>query len=340
MLVDKRFSHQSKIVLIIIVISLLLISYLHYSTITVSHSLHDIYREFYYIPVLLGALFFGLKGAVAVYLAVLVLYLPYVFKSWTGAASYEINRFLQIFVQGVFAFLAGYLIDRDRRHRDQLEKERYLAGIGQAATSIVHDLKNPLITILGFTRRLREGKGSSETAIQTIEESAQNMQKIVSDVLDFAKPLQLDLKKEDIRIVINRACDTCRAKAEDAGVCLTVDFSDQPSEFMLDSFHLERAIVNIVNNAIEASGEGKEVVISLRSDGTDASIKIRDQGAGMDKETIESIFIPFYTKKAKGTGLGMPIVKKLIEGHGGDIHIESQPGVGTSVTVRLPYRLN
>jgi signal transduction histidine kinase len=149
---SKRYSA------IAIFLLILLITYLHYSTFHTLESLHDIYRAFYYLPVFLAALIFGLRGALLTYLLILVLYLPYIYISWTGSHIYEADRLLHLFLQGTLALAAGFLVDRDRRRRGQLEKERYLAGIGQIATTIVHDLKNPLITIIGFSRRILEGK--------------------------------------------------------------------------------------------------------------------------------------------------------------------------------------
>ena len=128
------------------------------------------------------------------------------------------NRLLLILLSGFFAFvvacLAGFLVDRERRHREQSEKNRYLAGIGRVATTIVHDLKNPLLTILGFTKRIRDGKGNMDNALQAITDSARNMQRIVNDVLDFAKPIRLTFKEEDVRGIINRACVFCKTTAE------------------------------------------------------------------------------------------------------------------------------
>lgn len=326
--------------IIAIVAFTLIITYLQYSTIPSLQSLHDIYRSFYYIPVLLGAFLFGLRGAILIYLFVLVLYLPYIYISWTGIFIRETDRLLHISLQGVFAFLAGFIIDRDRRQRDLMEKERYLAGIGQVATTIVHDLKNPLITILGYARRILEGKGNINTAAQTISDAAQNMQKIVHDVLDFAKPVKLELKEEDIRNVIKRACDSCKTKAEGQGVDITIDLPADPVNISIDSFHLERAIVNLVNNAIEASHKGQNIAIVTVPEKNYLVVRIKDKGAGMDKEILQNIFIPFYTKKSGGTGLGMPISKKIIEGHKGKIHVDSQPKMGTEVTIRLPYQVN
>ena len=132
----------------------ILISYLHYSTVVSIHALHGIYAELYYIPVLLGALFFGLRGGIGAFIFVLVLYLPYVFLNLTGTFLSE--RLLALFFIGMFSILTGVFIDRERRYRKQSERDRYLMGLGQAATMIVHDLKNPLFTIIGFAKRIIE----------------------------------------------------------------------------------------------------------------------------------------------------------------------------------------
>jgi two-component system sensor kinase FixL len=102
-----------------------------------------------------------------------------------------------------------------------LQKEQYLSGIGQAASAIVHDLKNPVVTILGFAKRLQEGKGKQDLNVQAIIESAHGMERIVNDVLDFARPIRLELQEEDLRHVVSRACDVCRAKAEETGVSVS-----------------------------------------------------------------------------------------------------------------------
>jgi signal transduction histidine kinase len=101
---------------------------------------------------------------------------------------------------------------------------------------------------------------------------------------------------------------------------------------------MERALVNLVNNSIEASGKGQSVMVSVIQGRNNLIIRIADKGLGMDKETLENIFTPFYTKKKEGTGLGMPIAKKVIESHKGKIHIDSKLGVGTEVRIELPYK--
>ena len=207
MLLNKRYVSS------VIIIFVLFITYLHYSTLPDIYAFHDIYKEFYYIPIFLGALAFGLKGTLIVFLCVFVFELPFVIEGWTGAFASEVSRLLHLILQGLFAIFAGYLADREMKTREQTEKARDLARIGEVATAIVHDLKNPIITILGFSKRIKEKKGNADEAIEIVIGSALTMQKIVQGVLDFSKPLQLTLRQEDIREVIAKACQFCEAKA-------------------------------------------------------------------------------------------------------------------------------
>ncbi len=207
----------------------------------------------------------------------------------------------------------------------------------------MHDLKNPLITILGFTRRLRERKGDADEAVRIIEESAFSMQKIVHEVLDYAKPIRIQLKEEDLTTLVKSSHDVCRTKAEESGVSLLIETPTDPLMIPLDRVAMQRALVNVITNAIEASGKGKDVLVSAEVAKKSMRIRIKDHGSGMDKETIENVFTPFFTKKRGGIGLGMAIVKKVIEEHGGTIHIASNPvasnpGQGTEVLIELPFK--
>lgn len=154
---------------------------------------HVVLEELYYIPLFFGALLFGLRGAFWIYIVSSLLYLPFFYGYWAATFLDFIDRLLHLIFSGIFTVIAGFLVDRERRLQKQMEKDRYLAGIGQVAATIVHDLKNPLIVIMGFSKRIMEKKGNIGSAAQTIMESAQNMQRIVHDVLDFSKPIQLKL---------------------------------------------------------------------------------------------------------------------------------------------------
>lgn len=333
-----RLGERKKIFLILIAASTLIVSYLHYSTLPRIHDLHNIFAELYYIPLMIGALVFGMRGAVITFIFVSLLYIPHVIINWTASFSFVANKLLHAVISGLFALLAGYLVDREKKLRVQSEKDRYLSGLGQAAAAIVHDLKNPLISILGFARRIREGKGNIETASDTIIKSAEDMQLIVRDVLDFARPQRMELSIADMNEVINTACEYCRMKADEKGVAVSAHLPDGPVTLSIDRSHMQRALINLINNAIEASHKADAVTVRLEVEDDIPTIRIRDRGDGMDKETLENVFIPFYTRKSSGTGLGMAISRKIVEGHQGDIRIESRQGTGTEVIIKLSQK--
>jgi two-component system, NtrC family, sensor histidine kinase HydH len=330
-------SSPNRFLVLLIVVLSLAITFLHLWVFQKDPT-HIVLEELYYIPILLGALFFGLKGALITCPFVSLLYLPYFFGPWAIGFMGMADRILHLLFTAGFAFLAGYLIERDKKNQKQLEKDRYLTGLGQSAATIVHDLKNPLITILGFARRLPAGKGNPDTGLQTIVDSASKMEEIVTDVLNFAKPVHLETKEEDGRGIVEQAAAWCKTKAEVARISLSSEFPAEPVIISVDGLRLQRALTNLITNAIEASPEGQEVRLTLKTDQEKLVIMIKDQGVGMDRETLESIFIPFFSKKTQGTGLGMAITKKVIDAHQGNIFLRSQPDRGTEVTIELPLR--
>ena len=265
-----------------------------------------------------------------------------------GSAEFEVKhrtkegeiRDVQVITQLVV--LSGrsffHTIWRDVTERKRMEKERYLSEIGRIATEIVHDLKGPLGAILGFAELIKDGRGKTDTAIRRILNSAEQMQKIVNSVLDFAAPIQIELREDDIADVIRRASDASRIKAEQRGVLIVVDLPSDQVRMKIDSTYVERAMSNIILNSVDASGKGQLVSITMAVEENIISVRVKDQGVGMDRGTLESVFIPFFSKKGGGTGLGMSIAKKIIEGHQGKINVESKLGSGTVVTIELPYK--
>lgn len=249
-----------------IVFLTILTTYLHFAVLE-KISPHVIFEELYYLPLFIGVLRFSIKGAFITWLFVSVAYIPFFFAPWTISLQGYADRTLHIVSTAVVVIVVGFLVERERRNRIQAEQEKYLASIGRIATVIVHDLKNPLISILGFAKRICEGKGDCGQSAQIITESAYTMQRIVNDVLDFTKPMQLDLKDCNLEETINRAVEECRTKAMERDVSLMVNFPAERITITLDSFQVERALVNLIDNSIEASTQGKQVIISAKITG-------------------------------------------------------------------------
>jgi two-component system, NtrC family, sensor histidine kinase HydH len=316
--------------------SIPLITYLHHSTAFANQPLHSICAELHYIPLLLAALIFGFRGAVLTSLMVSLLYGAYMAADWRGASLWLVDNSIHVIFPVVFALLVGFLADLRNTYRRELEQNRYLSGLGQAAAVLVHDLKNPLLNMKAAVRRLEKGASSSEQAVTVVGGAIEKMEQIMSAALDFSKPLQLNRREQDATALIRELLQTSTTKAEQAGIALTISVTEQSLLVMVDPLYLERALVNLVDNAVEASRPGQSVSIRLRRRNDMAIIKIRDQGKGMDEETLKNLFIPFYSKKGGGTGLGMAVAKKIVEEHEGRIIVKSRPAGGTKIAVHLP----
>lgn len=329
----KKYVHVATIILI----TVLTTTYLHYAN-DLTPSRHIYFGELYYLPLLLGAARFGLKGALFAYLLVSAAYLSLVGGGQAAGFPWGADLILHLVFTGLFAAVSGQLVERDRNKNRRIEQERYFAGIGQASTVIVHDLKNPLISIQGFARRIRDGKGDIPLAADTICAAADTMQRIVNDVLEFAKPLRLDFQNEDIRAIIGRACGSCRTKAVGNGITLKEELPAKPVVSALDSFQIERALVNLIDNAVDASPRGGQVTVTAVNGKNKLTITIKDHGVGMDSETLANLFALTYTTKNEGTGFGLPISKKIIDAHHGVIRVNSLKGAGTEVVIEVPVK--
>jgi len=293
---------RNKFYISFIVFSTVVISYLHYMSPPV-WPLQSIFMDLYYLPVLVGALAFGLRGAIITYFAVAFLYLPYILIVWHFRSIFLAEDLLHTLFFGIFAVIAGVLVDREKRWRKQSEKNAYLAALGRVTATIAHELRNPLTVVEGFVRRLREKKGDVTVAIAAISHAMETMHRILESTLDFTKPLRLAIKEKDISAVISRAVSSCMTKAENQGVSLSLDPSPGPVQITLDGFLCERALVNLIDNAIDASQRGQMVMIGVRTGKKSVTIRVKDHGSGMDKETLDNIFLPFYTKKSQGNGI-------------------------------------
>lgn len=321
---------------IFIVISTLLITGLHY-VIPQARTHPTILEELYYMPILAGAIIFGMKGALLALSLASASYLTFFFDPWVGPNPLDLlDRLLHLIFSAIFAVFGGFLVERDRRRREELGKERYLAGIGRAAAEIIHDLKNPLLVVSGFAKRIKEGRTDPSQGAQTIIEAAQTMEKTTLDILAFARPAELNLNEEEVTDVLKRVHDTCIEKALKLGVRLSLEVPQTRLKVSMDSAQIQRALINLVDNAIDASKEGETVNVTALAEGKHLAICVADHGSGMDKETLKKLFTPFFSKKSYGTGLGLATAKKMVDLHRGTISVKSRQGVGTKVMVRLP----
>ena len=222
--------------------------------------------------------------------------------------------------------------------RAELAKRQQLATIGQVTGTVSHELRNPLGTIHASSvalRQLLKGvRPEARSALQRIERNVQRCTRIIDELLSFAQQRQLELEEMDVAVWLDAVLDEIEVPRE---VSVERDFSPNVSA-RLASERLRQAIVNVVNNAVQSFDEGAAgtVQVSLRTAESRAVIAVHDDGPGMDSHTVARIFEPLFSTRTFGVGLGMPLVKRIMEQHGGNVEVTSEPGVGSTVSLWLP----
>lgn len=231
---------------------------------------------------------------------------------------------------------------------EQLKNAERLAAIGETAAMIGHDLRNPLQALFCMVylakERLNSGNISSlegqlslEDILDSMEESADYMNKIVSDIQDYARTLSLNLVKTDISYFIRDTLSTINIPDN---VRITIQVEEKPLEFNIDLEKMKRIIINLVTNSLNAMPEGGRIsiYISARQGGDFARISVKDTGVGIPEEILPKLFLPLFTTRSKGVGLGLSVCKRMVDAMGGNIVINSRVGEGTEAIIEIPMR--
>jgi len=244
------------------------------------------------------------------------------------------------------------LEDELKRHTEQLEvlvEERTkrlreaerLAAIGETATMVGHDLRNPLqslvntIYLMGDVVKsmgMSDERAFLEQSLVRMESNVGYMNKIVSDLQDLARPLKLEKANVNLRRLID---ETVLSLSVPETVNVKGDIGEGVSVYA-DANMLKRALANILTNAIQALPNGGCINVITAQEGALVTLTIADNGVGIAEEHIPKLFNPLFTTKSKGTGLGMAIVKRVIDAHGGAVRVESRVGAGTAFMMDLP----
>ena len=242
---------------------------------------------------------------------------------------------------------------KDLTRVEQLEeRERLrdrLAAVGEMAAAIAHEVKNPLAGIevqAGLLRRKISDLPDAQAALTDIINEAKMANAIVQEVLEFVRPIRLHMEHTGIADAVQAAVQLADAQAHRGDIAIDVQVPPDLPRIQGDQFQLAQLFTNLLANAYEAMAGRGRVTITSRTvrldDGVDGRAAVRvevvDDGPGMPEEVAERIFDPFFTTKAKGSGLGLGIVRKIVDAHDGEIDYLTAPGVGTTILVTLPIR--
>jgi signal transduction histidine kinase len=225
-----------------------------------------------------------------------------------------------------------------REAEDAVRRSDRLAALGQLTAGLAHELRNPLGTIKASAEMLhRAVSGENEVAREMagfITSEVDRTNSLVTRFLQFARPLKAKLEPADLAQALDRAVSMVEKEAP--GIAIYKNYDPGIPPFAFDAELMERVFYNLALNAAQATAAGGAITVKTRIDGATAEIAFIDRGAGIDPKQLNSIFNPFVTTKPEGVGLGLAIVSKIVDEHGGKITVESEPGKGSVFRVFLP----
>lgn len=258
----------------------------------------------------------------------------------------DLQHRIEIPARDEFAELAASFNEMTRdlaaRHAELLEAHR-LASIGQVASGVAHEINNPLGVILGYTRILRrDAQLRDREELSIIEDEVRQCQRIVSGLLDLARPVQLHRADVDVREVVREIVDRLGGAGGADGVRFETA-EGPPLQITADETRLRQVVANLLANAIEAARDpsAREAVVSVSwgQEQSRAWIDIRDRGGGISADVMPRLFEPFFTTKRQGHGLGLAVARTLARAQDGDVVLEPNPdGIGARARVTLPVR--
>lgn len=229
-----------------------------------------------------------------------------------------------------------------KQSRDKLIQAERLATAGKMSASFAHEIRNPLSSMRMLSQMLMqkpETTDENKKSLQYILEEIERIDNIVKGLMDFARPTKLHLEQQPLAPILQSVLSLMEANLTHHQIELSVEIGSDLPIFHFDSDKIKQAFMNVVLNAMEAMPQGGTLTVSTLQQNEVACIKVIDTGIGIADEDIEHLFEPFFTRKTKGTGLGLANVKRILEEHGGSVEIESQLSVGTTVSLWLPLRI-
>ncbi|MDP9170371.1 MAG: ATP-binding protein [Acidobacteriota bacterium] len=327
-----------------------------------TYTLSSEYYPILLLPVVSAATYLGLAGTVATSFAFIAAYLSFLLPAFVDWSRFIIDADsihaleIRCLSLAVAALLVNSLGEARRaesvRYRQAAEqlalanrnlldaeaavrRSERLAALGQLSAGLAHELRNPLSSIKGSADLLaRSGVRDEAMARELagiISDEVDRTNLLVTRFLDFARPLEPRRELVNLTSIIDRA-------ANHAKVPIIRNYSPDVPPLSIDPALMEQVFINLLSNAAQASAPNAPITVQTRFSGDEAEVSVVDRGCGISSETIETIFNPFVTTKQTGVGLGLAIVAKIVDGHGGRMAVESEPGKGSSFRVYLPVQ--
>jgi len=354
---------------------IIIISVLHYTTPTMKWQFHLLYMQSYFIPILIGAFQFGIRGGLGVAVVISLIYFPHIMLQWGGMVENNLMRFMQIGLFNVVGYLTGIKTQKENEEKartqralreleeslvklqrqserlsdleDQLRLADRLSIVGELTASLAHEVRNPLGAIRGAVEILEDEFGDQlkrTDFFRILIEETERLNSVMDNYLSFArKPSQRE-SHYDIWEIVQNSTLLLSSKARKLQIQFRIELQQSPIILKGDPSDLRQILVNLELNAMQAMNKGGEIhILGELLDGNNSAqhsqmlrLMVKDQGSGIDPDQLKEIFKPFFTTKTDGTGLGLSIVKRIVDENHWQIDVSSQLGSGTTFTLRIP----
>jgi len=230
-------------------------------------------------------------------------------------------------------------IEIERLHRTQMSRAEHLATLGELATGLAHEIRNPLAGIAGVIEIIGRDLPTTSPAravVKDVRQEIARINNIVTDLLQTARPHPPRVRKSDLNTTVEHAVMLGRQQALAKSIEITLKKDPSLTEVEHDSDQIHQVLLNLLLNALQAIDLNGRVIVTIKSQGSTAVVEVADNGRGIPPEDLPNIFRPFYTTKGEGTGLGLSLARRIVEDHHGRIDVTSTVGKGTTFAVMLP----
>ncbi|HTZ82940.1 MAG TPA: ATP-binding protein [Candidatus Acidoferrales bacterium] len=227
----------------------------------------------------------------------------------------------------------------ERLHRTQMSRAEHLATLGEMATGLAHEIRNPLAGIAGVIEiigRDLPGTSPARAVVKDVRLEIGRINHIVTDLLQTARPHPPKVRKSDLNTTVEHAVMLGRQQALAKSVEITLHKDPALPEVEHDSDQIHQVLLNLLLNALQAIDKNGRVAVTVEKQGANAVVEVTDDGRGIPPENLPNIFRPFFTTKGDGTGLGLSLARRIVENHQGRIDVTSTAGKGTTFAVVLP----
>lgn len=258
--------------------------------------------------------------------------------------SFVLGFILALLVVAPAAFLMCRRWVQKANSRRQTQQNQF-EELAKLTGGLAHEIKNPLSTIKVNLKLISEDTQNDPDnpqrllkKINVVRKETARLEQILDDFLRFIGKSELNLIDTDINLLVSDIADFYTPQARAHNITVRLGLAKTPITCKIDPDMVKQVILNLFINATQAMPDGGELIIRTKMSDKNANIEISDTGTGIEPDKIDKIFQAYYTSRSAGTGLGLPIAKKIIDAHNGQIAVNSQPGKGTSFTITIPAR--